>query len=72
MSEAKQMLKGVQRKYPQANLDDLLSNAQEKSSYCPDMLKFNLSFGGQNPGRSIVKSALALAVEAGINTKSCS
>ncbi|GGZ84068.1 HNH endonuclease [Paraglaciecola chathamensis] len=71
MSEAKQMLKGVQRKYPQANLDDLLSNAQEKSSYCPDMLKFNLSFGGQNPGRSIVKSALALAVEAGINTKSC-
>ena len=71
MQEAKKMLKGVKRKYPQVNIDDLLENAKTKSSYCPDMLKINLSFGGQNSGRSIVKSALALAVDSGIDPKSC-
>jgi hypothetical protein len=35
------------------------------------MIKFNLSFGGQMAGRSIVKSALALVVEAGIPAKDC-
>lgn len=71
MKEAKRMLKGVKRKYPQVNIEDLLGNAKTKSSYCPDMLKFNLSFGGQNPGRSIVKSALALAVYSGVDPKLC-
>lgn len=72
MSEAKRMLKGVKRKYPQVNLDDLIDNAKSESSYCPDMLNFNFSFGGHEAGRSIVKSALALAVESGISAKSCS
>jgi len=71
MREAKQMLKGIKRKYPQVNLDELIASAEIKSSYCPDMLQFNLSFGGQKAGRSIVKSALALAVESGVNPKSC-
>lgn len=71
MKEAKKMLEGVKRKYPQANIEDLLEGAKTKSSYCPDMLKFNISFGGQNPGRSIVKSALALAVDSGVDPKLC-
>lgn len=71
MQEARSMLKGVKRKYPQANLYDLLDNAQVISSYCTDMLHFSLSFGGQKAGRSIVKSALALAVEAGVDPKQC-
>ena len=71
MKEAKKMLKGVKRKYPQANLEDLVSNAEERSFYPSDMIKFNLSFGGQMAGRSIVKSALALVVEAGVSAKEC-
>lgn len=71
IGEAKRMLHGVKRKYPQVNLEDILSNAEAKSHYCPDMLEFNLSFGGHNSGRSIVKSTLALAVESGIDPKSC-
>lgn len=69
--EAKRMLQGVKRKYPQVDLNELLSNAKSQSSYCPDMLNFNFSFGGHEAGRSIVKSALALAVDSGIPAKSC-
>lgn len=71
MKEAKHMLKGVKRKYPQVELDDLISNATEKSYYPSDMIKFNLSFGGQKAGRSIVKSALALVVESGVSANQC-
>jgi len=71
MEEAKKMLAGVKRKYPQVDIEDLLENAQVKSSYSPDMLKFNLCFGGQSAGRSLVKSALAVAFSSGINPKTC-
>lgn len=71
MPEAKRMLQGVKRKYPQVDLNELLGNAKSESSYCSDMLKFNLSFGGPEAGRSIVKSALALAVSSGIPAKIC-
>lgn len=71
MKEAKTMLSGVKRKHPSVDLDELLNNAKSESSYCPDMLQFNLSFGGQKSGRSIVKSALALAVEAGVSPEEC-
>jgi hypothetical protein len=69
--EAKRMLQGVKRKYPQVDLNELLDNAKSESSYCPDMLNFNFSFGGHEAGRSIVKSALALAVGSGIPAKLC-
>lgn len=71
MKEAKHMLKGVKRKYPQVNLEELISNSEERSFYSSDMIKFNLSFGGEKAGRSIVKSALALVVESGISAKEC-
>ncbi len=44
--EVKRMLQGVKRKYPQVDLNELLDNVESQSSYCPDMLKFNFSFGG--------------------------
>lgn len=71
MSEAKRMLQGVKRKYPQVDLNELLGNAKSESSYCQDMLNFNFSFGGHEAGRSIVKSALALAVSSGIPAEEC-
>jgi len=69
--EAKRMLQGVIIKYPQLDLNELLDNVKFQSSYCPDMLNFNFSFGGHEAGRSIVKSALALAVSSGIPAESC-
>lgn len=69
--EAKRMLQGVKRKFPQVDLNELLDNAKSESLYCPDMLSFNLSFGGHEAGRSVVKSALALAVTSGISADSC-
>lgn len=71
IKEARNMLKGVKRKYPNLNLEELMKNAQVKSSYCNDMIQLKLSIGGHQAGRSIVKSALALAIESGINPKSC-
>jgi hypothetical protein len=71
MKEAKQMLSGLNRKYPSVNLEEIINSAEAKSSYCPDMFQFNLSFGGQNSGRSIVKSAFSLAVESGVSPCEC-
>lgn len=65
------MLKDVKRKYPQLDLEAAYEKLQERTSYCPDMLKLELTLGGDNSGRSIVKSALALAVDSGVNPKSC-
>lgn len=62
---------GVKRKYPQVDINELLENARSESSYCPDMSHFNFSFGGHEAGRSIVKSALALAVSSGIPAEKC-
>lgn len=71
MPEAKRLLQGVKRKYPQVDLNELLDSARSETSYCSDMLEFNLSFGGHEAGRSIVKSALALAVSSGIPVEIC-
>lgn len=71
MSEAKKMLASVRRKYPEVNLEEVLKRAQPSSSYRPDMLKFELSFGGPRAGRSLVKSVLALAVQSGIEGRMC-
>ncbi len=69
--EAKSMLDGVKKKYPKFDIDDALNKLQIRSSYCPDMLKMDFSLGGAEAGRSIVKSALALAVYSGITASTC-
>lgn len=71
MAEAKKMLKGVARKYPQLDADELLEKAQTKSSYSQNPIKFNLSFGGLDAGRSFVKTALALVSTTGVSVKGC-
>ncbi|MFC1236107.1 hypothetical protein [Vibrio sp. F74] len=65
------MLKGVARKYPNADINSFLENAQVKSTYSPEMIKFKLSFGGTDAGRSIVKSALAVVSDANQSTGMC-
>lgn len=71
MREAKKMLEGVKRKYPQVDSDGILPMIESKPSYLNDYLHLNLGIGGHQAGRSIVKSALAMVKDAGINVKLC-
>lgn len=71
IKEAKNMLKGVKKKYHKFDIEDALSKLKIQSSYCSDMLRMDFSMGGTEAGRSIVKSALALAVYSDIPTESC-
>jgi hypothetical protein len=72
MKEAKQMLKGVKRKYPKLDLDGTLQDAKTLSKYPDGMLHFELSLGGPLAGRSIIKTALAFVHHCGLNTDLCS
>lgn len=71
IKEAKSMLKGVRRKYPNANTDQLLANAEFSSAYPTGMAHHQLDIGGEVSGRSIVKSVLALAHRSGIAANLC-
>lgn len=71
VKEARQMLKGVARKHPRLNVEKVLSEAKEVSSYSNDPLQVSLNFGGPLAGRSVVKSALCLAVKSGVDSRLC-
>lgn len=70
LSYAKKMLKGVANKYPQLDLENILSNLKEVSVPAP-ILKGSLEFGGENGGRSLVKTMLAYAYSIGIDPIIC-
>jgi len=69
--DLKKMLPGWVRKYPKLDIDQLLQHAAPKREYLEDPLSIPLTFGGTRAGRSIVKSCLALASEAGLNLSDC-
>ena len=72
--ELRMQIRGMQRKHPplkERSVDDLMSSAQESSYYSPDLIGITLEFGGENVGKSVVKSALALVYDAGIDPKVC-
>lgn len=71
LKEARHILNGVKRKYPHADTDALLSDAEVRSEYLSKMLKYNCDFGGQKAGRSLVKSAMSLVAESGVDVKDC-
>lgn len=71
MPEARKMLKGVSRKYPQLNKEELLKKAKVKSTYLQEPIEFKLSFGGLDAGRSFVKTALALLSTTDANVSDC-
>ena len=74
MKELKKQIKGWQTKFPSLrnrSVDDLMSSAQERSYYSPDPIGFSLEFGGEKAGKSLVKSAVALVYDAGIDPKVC-
>ena len=72
--ELRKLLKGWQRKYPalrDRSMADLMSAAQARSCYRPDLTGIPLGFGGEKSGRSLVKSAMALVCAEGIDPKAC-
>lgn len=71
IDEAKGMIKGLKKKYPQIDEDDLISQLKEVETYPEGVFHHKIQFGGAISGRSIVKSCAALAASLGIPPENC-
>lgn len=71
MAEAREILTGLKGKYPQVDIDATLAVAKPTYSYLNDPIKMDVAIGGPDAGRSIVKSAFALAVANGVAPSEC-
>ena len=56
-SELRHILRGVKRRYPKFNVDEVLKQARYQKEYLKDSLHFNLSIGGPHSFRAISKIA---------------
>lgn len=71
-AEAKKVLRGLKRTYSKLDVDTAIQNVVEGSSYLSEPVRGMTTFGGPKAGRSAVKSALTLAVSAGVEPQNCS
>ncbi|EPF2622512.1 TPA: HNH endonuclease [Yersinia enterocolitica] len=72
MKQSQQFVRDLCKKYPSLNQQELMDGLVLNKSYLNgDALVFNPSFGGENSGRSLVKTILAFATKAGIDPFSC-
>ena len=71
MKDLKKTLLGLGRKYPELDIGRVLQDAAPRRDYLDDPLSIPLEIGGEHAGRSIVKSCLALASEAGVHLSGC-
>jgi hypothetical protein len=71
IQEARKIAAGVQRKYPTAPIADALANASLQQKYLDSPITFSFGFGGLLPGRSMVKTAVAMAHRSGIKHRAC-
>ena len=72
--ELRKVMKGLIRKHAPSkseDLDDLVAAAQTSPYYSDDMIGIDLVCEGPKAGRSLVKSAVALTFDAGINPNTC-
>jgi hypothetical protein len=69
--EARRILEGLKRKYPSVDVEATMRTAKHNYSYPEGAVRKDVGFGGQHSGRSVVKSALALAHHSGIAVRSC-
>ncbi len=65
MREARKMLTGVARKYPNLNVDEALAAARAVETFPEGVLHFKLEVGGHSALCSILKSVLVLAAAHG-------
>lgn len=71
IAQARDVLNGVKRKYPKVDVEALLAGAETQRSYARGVVRIDLDFGGPMSGRSLVKSALALAHSIGLPIDQC-
>ncbi|SCB23500.1 HNH endonuclease [Rhizobium multihospitium] len=71
IEEAHKMLRGLRRKHPALPINQILAGAKISTSYPQGLVQHDLGIGGEVAGRSIVKSALALAHSAGLPAGQC-
>jgi hypothetical protein len=64
-------LKGLKRKYPKLDVAAALASIDDSETYLSEPIAGQLNFGGELSGRSVVKSALSLAVAEGIEARTC-
>lgn len=69
---ARDVLEGMKRKYPKVDVESVLAGAEAQRTYAQGVMRIDLEFGGPVSGRSLVKSALALAHDAGLPIDRCS
>ena len=71
IGDLKKVLQGLAPKYPNLDIGEILRQANPVKEYLQDPWSISLRFGGELPGRSIIKSSLALAYEAGLHINGC-
>ena len=71
IQELKKMLPGLKRKYPNLDIEEVLRQATPKQQYLKEPFHISLESRGDLAGRSIVKSCLALAYQAGLDIGDC-
>lgn len=71
MNDFRKMLSGMTQKYTHLNFEELMSRASSTQEYLREPIQMSHNFGGTYAGRSIVKSCLALAHEAGLTIDEC-
>lgn len=69
--ELRRMLEGVKRKHPELDIEAALTDAKPGEKYLDGDLHFSLQFGGQEGGRSMIKTCLAFAHTRGIVWQNC-
>lgn len=70
--EAYQLLERAKSQYPGLDIEEVKKSVSVTNDHSPRIFSVSLEFGGEKTGRSLVKSCLALACEAGISVEQCS
>lgn len=71
LDEARGILEGIQRKHPEVDIEKTLANANISTTYLNEPVRTTFEFCGELGGRSIVKTAMAMAFKMGINPQEC-
>jgi hypothetical protein len=69
--EARRMLEGLQKKHPNNNFQDILNGFRITSKPLEEPIHLEFSIGGPLAGRSIVKTAIAMASHMSISMDDC-
>jgi hypothetical protein len=69
--EARKIVTDLKRKYPSIDIEKALASATSAHSYLDEPIRMSVAIGGPDAGRSIVKSALGLAVASGVVASDC-